>query len=82
MCFSLFPLSTIFSAMCIVLHLCKTNQMVMDSCCRGGIVRSRFGFSRALLVRPQSPTALWRFRANTSNSPSGRSRLHPRTPIR
>ena len=78
MCFSLFPLSTIFSAMCIVLHLCKTNQMVMDSC-RGGIVRSRFGFSRALLVRPQSPTALWRFRANTSNSRSGLSWPHPRT---
>ena len=68
MCFSLFPLSTIFSAMCIVLHLCKTNQMVMDSCCRGGIVRSRFGFSRALLVRPESSTALWRFRVSTSNS--------------
>ena len=82
MCFSLFPLSTIFSAMCIVLHLCKTNQMVMDSCCRGGIVRSRFGFSRALLVRPQSPTALWRFRANTSNSRSGLSRLHFDTHIR
>ena len=50
-----------------------TNQLGEDSCCRGGIVNIRGGCSRALLVRPQSPKALWRFRASTSNSPSGRS---------
>ena len=56
--FSLFSLLTIFSAMCIVFHLCKTKQMVMDSCCRGGIVHTRCGCSCALLVRPYSPKAL------------------------
>jgi len=55
------------------------NHMVMDSCCRGGIVDTRGGCSRALFVPPKSPTALWRFRASTSNSLSGRSRLHART---
>ena len=44
------------------------NHMVMDSCCRGGIVDTRGGCSRALFVPPKSPTALWRFRASTSNS--------------
>ena len=44
------------------------NHMVMDSCCRGGIVDTRGGCSRALFVPPESPTALWRFRASTSNS--------------
>ena len=82
MCFSLFPLSTIISAMCIVFHLRKTNQMVMDSCCRGGIVNIRGGCSCALFVRPQSPKALWRFRVSTANSLSGRSRLHFDTPFR
>ena len=48
------------------------NHMVMDSCCRGGIVDTRGGCSRALFVPPKSPTALWRFRASTSNSLSGR----------
>ena len=33
------------------------------------------GCSRALFVRPESPKALWRFRASTSNSLSGRSWL-------
>ena len=41
-----------------------------DSYCRGGIVHIRGGRSRARLIRPKSPTALWRFRASTSNSPS------------
>jgi len=54
--------------MCIVFHLRKTNQMVMDSRCRGGIVNSRGGRSCALFVRPQSPKALWRFRVSTANS--------------
>ena len=82
MCLSLFPLSTIISAMCIVFHLRKTNQMVMDSCCRGGIVHSRGGRSCALFVRPQSPKALWRFRVSTANSLSGRTWLHTHTHIR
>ena len=81
MCFSLFPLSTIFSAMCIVFHLRKTNQMVMDSCCRGGIVNSRDVCSRAQIERPDSPKALWRFRVSTANSLSGRSRPLPNTHV-
>ena len=38
--------------------------------------------SRALLVRPYSPKALWRFRVSTSNSLSGRSWPHTHTHIR
>ena len=49
------------------------NHMVMDSRCRGGIVHIRGGCSRVRLVRRESSTALWRFRASTSNSPSGRT---------
>ena len=49
------------------------NHMVMDSCCRGGIVDTRGGCSRALFVPPKSPKALWRFRASTSSSLSGRA---------
>ena len=52
---------------CVTLHVRIANHMVMDSCYRGGIVHIRFGCSCALLVRPYSPTALWRFRASTSN---------------
>ena len=58
---------------CVTLHVRIANPMVMGSCCRGGIVNTRFGNSRAPSVRPESPTALWRFRASTSNSPSGLS---------
>ena len=61
------------------------NQMVMDSYCRGGIVNivnTRFGRSCAHLARPDSPKALWRFRASTSNSLIGRSRLPMYTQIR
>ena len=58
---------------CVALHVRIANLLVMDSWCRGGIVRIRGGFSRALFVRPQSPTALWRFRVSTSNSLIGRS---------
>ena len=50
-----------------------TSLLGEDSYYRGGIVHIRVGCSCALLVRPQSPKALWRFRASTSNSPSGRS---------
>ena len=67
---------------CISLHVRIANQLVMGSCCRGGIVNTRFVCSRALLVRPYSPTALWRFRASTSNSLSGRSRLPTYTHLR
>ena len=67
---------------CVALHVRIANQLVMDSCCRGGIVHIRGGCSRALIVRRPRPKALWRFRASTSNSPSGRSRLHTHTPIR
>jgi hypothetical protein len=60
--------------MCVTFHLRETSLLGEDSRCRGGIVNIRVGCSRALLVRPQSSKALWRFRASTSNSPSGRSR--------
>ena len=67
---------------CVALHVRIANRVVMDSCCRGGIVHIRFGCSRALLVRRPRPKALWRFRASTSNSLSGRSWLHTHTHIR
>ena len=57
----------------VVLRLRIANQVGEDSCCRGGIVHSRSVCSSALLVRPNSSKALWRFRASTSNSPSGRT---------
>ena len=57
----------------VTLRVRIANHMVMDSCCRGGIVNIRVDFSRARSARRQSSTALWRFRASTSNSPSGRS---------
>ena len=44
------------------------------SYCRGGIVNTRGGCICALLERPESPTALWRFRVSTSNSSSDRYR--------
>jgi len=64
---------------CAAVHLRTTTLVVMDSRCRGGIVNTRFGCSRELLARHNSSTALWRFRASTSNSPSGRSRPLPNT---
>ena len=70
---------------CVTRRVRIANQMVMDSYCRGGIVNivnTRFGRSCAHLARPDSPKALWRFRASTSNSLSGRSRLHFDTHIR
>ena len=66
----------------IMLHLRIANHMVMDSRCRGGIVNTRGGFSRARSIRPQRSKALWRFRASTSNSLSGRSRPHTHTHLR
>ena len=58
---------------CVTRRLRIANHMVMDSCSRGDIVNIRVDFSRARSVRRQSSTALWRFRASISNSPSGRS---------
>ena len=67
---------------CVTLHVRIANHVVEDSCCRGGIVNTRFGRSCALFVRAQSPKALWRFRVSTANSLSSRSRLHFDTRIR
>ena len=58
---------------CAILHIRIANHLVMDSCCRGGIVRIRGNRCSARLIRRTRSTALWRFRASTSNSPSGRS---------
>ena len=66
---------------CVALHVRIANLLVMDSCCRGGIVHIRGGCSGVLLVRPQSSKALWRFRVSTSNSLIGRSWLPIHTPI-
>ena len=60
-----------FHRQCVMFLLHKANHLVKGSRCRGGIVNIRCGCSRALLV-PPSPKALWRFRASTSNSLSGR----------
>ena len=74
--------SFILMRTCAILHIRIANHLVMDSCCRGGIVHIRGVCSRVLFVRPNSPKALWRFRASTSNSLSGRSWPHTHTPIR
>ena len=68
--------------MCAVFHLRIANRVGEGSYCRGGIVNTRGGCSSALVVRPKSSKALWRFRASTSNSPSGRSWPHNHTPVR
>jgi len=67
---------------CVTRRLRIANHMVMDSCCRGDIVNIRVDFSRARSARRQSSTALWRFRASTSNSPSGRTWPHTNTHVR
>ena len=67
---------------CVTRRLRIANHMVMDSCCRGDIVNIRDDFSRARSARRQSSTALWRFRASTSNSPSDHSRPQTDTQIR
>ena len=59
---------------CAILHIRIANRVVKDSCCRGGSVNIRGVFSCARSVRPERSKALWRFRASTSNSPSGRTR--------
>ena len=60
---------------CVTLHVRIANRMVMGSCCRGGVVHSRGGCSCVRGIRSNRPTAIWRFRASTSNSPSDRTRL-------
>ena len=67
--------------MCVKFRLRIANQMVMDSCCRGGIVNTRVCCSRVPRIRPESPKAVWRFRVSTSNSPSGRTWPHSDTPV-
>ena len=63
---------TTFNA-CVKFRFRIANRVGEDSCCRGGIVHIRSVCSRALLVTLLCPTALWRFRVSTSNSPSGRT---------
>ena len=58
----------------VTLRVRIANRVGEDSRCRGSIVNTRFGCSRALLERRPRPKALWRFRASTSNSLSGRPR--------
>ena len=67
---------------CVALHVRIANLLVMDSCCRGGIVNIRGGCSRVPRIRSERPKALWRFRASTSNSRSDRSRLQTYTHLR
>ena len=83
---SLLSLSLSLSECVCTVTTCVTRRariaslLVMGSRCRGGIVNIRCGCSRARIRTAHSPTALWRFRASTSNSPSGRSgRIHTRT---
>ena len=67
---------------CVTLHVRNANWVVIGSCCRGGIVNTRYVCSRAPSIPPYSPKALWRFRVSTSNNPSGRSRPHFDTLLR
>ena len=66
---------------CVKFLLRETNRLGEDSRCRGGIVNTRGGRSRAPSVPPERSKALWRFRASTSNSPSGRSWPHTHTQL-
>ena len=66
----------------VTLRVRIANGMGEDSVCRGGSVHSRGGCSCTLLVRLPRRKALWRFRASTSNSLSGRSWLQAHTHIR
>ena len=65
-----------------ILHVRIANQLGEDSRCRGGIVHIRGGCSCVRGIRCPRPTALWRFRASTSNSSSGRSWLPTYTHLR
>ena len=59
-----------------------SNDMVKGSRCRGGIVNTRGGCVCMRAIWLEGRKALWRFRASTSNSLSGRTWLHTHTPIR
>ena len=65
--------------MCVERHVRIAICLVTDSRCRGGIVHIRRGCSCARIVQRHCPTALWRFRARTSNSPSDHTWLHDNT---
>ena len=60
-------------------HVRIANRVVTGTLCRGGIVNILGGCSRALFVQRNYSTALWRFRARTSNSASGHWRPHSHT---
>ena len=62
----------------VTLRVRIANWTGEDSRCRGGIVHIRGGCSCVRGIRRPRPKALWRFRASTSNSPSGRlaARVH------
>ena len=79
---SLFVNACFITNVYVKCHVRIANRLVEDSYCRGGIVNTRGVCSRARSVRPNSPKALWRFRASTSNSPIGRSRPHTHTHLR
>ena len=66
----------------VTLRVRIANWTGEDSRCRGGIVHIPFGFYCARRIRSNRPTALWRFRASTSNSPSGRTWPPTDTPVR
>ena len=67
---------------CVTRRVRIANQMGEGSRCRGGIVNIRSVCSCARSVPPKSPKAIWRFRASTSNSLSGRSLPHNYTHLR
>jgi len=67
---------------CVTRRVRIANQMGEGSRCRGGIVNIRSVCSCARSVPPKSPKAIWRFRASTSNSLSGRSWPLVDTPVR
>ena len=66
----------------ITLRARIANLLVTGSRCRGGIVNIQGGGTCARIVRPTRPTALWRFRVRTSNSPSDHTRPQQHTHIR
>jgi hypothetical protein len=66
----------------VTLRVRIANWTGEDSRCRGGIVHIRGGCSCVRGIRRHCSTALWRFRASTSNSLSGRAWPHVHTPIR
>ena len=66
--------------MCVERHVRIAICLVTDSRCRGGIVNIRSVFSCARIVQRHCPTALWQFRARTSNIPSDHTWLHTYTP--